>query len=121
MRRGPHTFPIGEGRGRPGGLRWGRGCYNETGGAMTRVWSFLSWVPSPRRGREVPVSGILGLMAPGLGGFQGLREHRCVWEMVEPSPVATPAKKTPFHIELDPFSYSVFVWLWSQDDVGFIE
>ena len=36
-------FPVGAGRGRPGCSRWEKGHYNETGGVMIRVYSFLSW------------------------------------------------------------------------------
>ena len=41
---GPHTFP-GRGQEGIGQVARGRGQrhYNEMGGAMIRVWSFLSW------------------------------------------------------------------------------
>lgn len=39
VRSGTHIFLVGAGRrGMAGGSRWGRGHYNERGGAMIRIW-----------------------------------------------------------------------------------
>ena len=43
MKSGPHTFPPRGKKEEARLLKVGRVHYNEMGGEMIRVWSFLSW------------------------------------------------------------------------------